>query len=54
MSSDQQSFDETWGRVRAHLIQDMTQKGFDELLVRIKDQYGDQIRIYEERLQQGA
>ncbi len=46
----QQSLDEVWGRVRAHLIQDLTQSRFDALLVQLKDQYSDQIHIYEDRL----
>ena len=50
----QQSFEETWGRVRSHLLQDLTQQRFDELLVKLKDQYADQIQIYEDRLQKGA
>ena len=47
----QQSLDEAWGRVRSHLLQDQTQQGFDALLIKLKDQYADQIRIYEDRLQ---
>ncbi|MYA24490.1 MAG: hypothetical protein F4Z30_17690 [Gemmatimonadetes bacterium] len=46
----QQSLDEVWGRVRAHLLQDQTQERFDALLVKLKDQYADQIHIYEDRL----
>jgi len=50
----QQSFDDIWGRVRAHLIQDLTKERFDELLAKLKDQYGNQIQIYEERLPKGT
>ncbi len=50
----QQSLDEVWGRVRAHLLQDLTQERFDALLVKLKDQYSDQIHIYEDRLREGA
>ena len=46
----QQSLDEVWGRVRAHLLQDLTQERFDALLVKLKNQYADQIHIYEDRL----
>jgi len=48
----QQSLDEVWGRVRAHLLQDLTQERFDALLVKLKAQYSDQIHIYEDRLRQ--
>jgi len=47
----QQSLEETWGRVRSHLLQDQTKERFDELLIKLKDQYGNQIHIYEDRLQ---
>ena len=47
----QQNFDEVWGRVRAHLLQDQTQERFDELLSKLKSQYEDQIQIYEDRRQ---
>jgi parvulin-like peptidyl-prolyl isomerase len=50
----QQSFDDIWGRVHAHLIQDQTKERFEELLAKLKDQYGNQIQIYEERLQKGT
>ena len=50
----QQSFDDVWGRVRAHLIQDQTKERFDELMAKLKDQYGNQIQIYEERLPKGT
>ena len=46
----QQSLDEVWGRVRAHLLQDLTQERFDALLVKLKNQYSDQIHSYEDRL----
>ena len=52
--SHQQSFDEVWGRVRAHLIQDLTQQRFDELLVKLRRQYADQIQIYEDHLQKAS
>jgi len=47
----QQNFDEVWGRVRAHLLQDQTQERFDELLSKLKSQYEDQIQIYADRRQ---
>jgi parvulin-like peptidyl-prolyl isomerase len=50
----QQSFEETWGRVRAHLLQDLTQERFNQLLVKLKGQYADHIQIYEDRLQKGT
>jgi len=50
----QQSFDEVWGRARSHWIQDQTQERFDELLVKLRDQYAGQIQIYETRLQKGS
>lgn len=50
----QQSLDEVWGRVRAHLLQDLTQKRFDALLVKLNAQYADQIHIWEDRLHDGA
>ena len=50
----QQSFDEVWGRTRSHWIQDQTQERFDELLVKLRDQYAGQIQIYETRLQKGS
>ena len=50
----QLNFDESYGRARAHLIQDLTQRGFDKFLIRLKDQYADQIQIYEDLLQKGA
>jgi len=50
----QLNFDESYGRARAHLIQDLTQRRFDEFLIRLKDQYADQIQIYEDRLHKGA
>ena len=46
----QQSLDEVWGRVRSHLLQDLTQERFDALLAKLNDQYADQIHIYEDRL----
>ncbi|MYC72383.1 MAG: hypothetical protein F4X17_16905, partial [Gemmatimonadetes bacterium] len=52
--SRQQSLDEVWGRVRSHVLQDLTQERFDALLVKLKNQYADQIHIYEDRLRQGA
>ena len=52
--SRQQSLDEVWGRVRSHVLQDLTQERFDALLVNLKDQYADQIHIYEDRLRKGA
>ncbi len=48
--SRQQSLDEVWGRVRSHVLQDLTQERFDALLVKLKNQYADQIHIYEDRL----
>ena len=50
----QQSFDEVWGRVRSHLLQDLTHERFDALLAKLNDQYADQIHIYENRLHNGA
>ena len=50
----QQSLDEVWGRVRSHLLQDLTRERFDALLVKLNDQYADQIHIYEDRLRNGA
>ena len=50
----QQSLDEVWGRVRSHLLQDLTQERFDALLAKLNDQYADQIHIYEDRLRKGA
>ena len=51
--SHQQSLDEAWGRVRSHLLQDLTQERFDALLVTLNNQYADQIHIYEDRLRKG-
>ncbi len=50
VAGHQQSLDEVWGRVRAHLLQDLTQDRFDALLVKLRDQYADQVHIYEDRL----
>ncbi len=50
----QQSFDEVWGRVRSHLLQDLTHERFDALLAKLNEQYADQIHIYENRLHNGA
>ena len=50
----QQSLDEVWGRVRSHLLQDLTRERFDALLVKLNDQYADQIHIWEDRLRNGA
>ena len=50
----QQSLDEVWGRVRSHLLQDLTQERFDALLAKLNAQYADQIHIYEDRLRKGA
>ena len=50
----QQSLDEVWGRVRSHLLQDLTHERFDALLAKLNDQYADQIYIYEDRLHKGA
>ena len=46
----QQSLDQVWGRVRSHLLQDLTQKRFDALLAKLNAQYADQIHIYDDRL----
>ena len=43
----QQSLDEVWGRVRSHLLQDLTRERFDALLAKLNAQYADQLHIYE-------
>jgi len=44
------SFEESIGRVRAHLRDELSQSIFDELLAKLKKQYAGQIQIYEANL----
>jgi parvulin-like peptidyl-prolyl isomerase len=48
--AQKRSFDESIGRVRAHLREDLGYSMFDELLIKLKKQYAGQIQIYEANL----